>query len=105
MCDILALTPALEQLHVPQALSLDAAVLAVLPASLREAAFSVAFDDSCLMDHSLPVRSYAFPSAMPNLRSLDLQVLHHSHTLYTPVCFHTKCQIYIHTCSRNESKP
>jgi hypothetical protein len=59
---------------VPHALSLDATLLAVLPKTLREAAFSVAFDDGCLMDHSLPVQSYAFPVDMPNLHSLDLQV-------------------------------
>jgi hypothetical protein len=62
----------LKQLHVPDTMSLNQAVLRLLPCGLEVALLAVAFDDACV-DHG-DGKSYSFPAFMPNLKHLRLQV-------------------------------
>ena len=90
----------LKQLHVPDTISLNQAVLRHLPCGLGVALLAVAFDDACV-DHQ-DGKIYAFPSYMPVLKHLCLQVspcspfacscticaLECSHIKRTPVAAH-----------------
>ena len=74
LIELLAHMRTLQRLEVPHCLSLPAAVLSKLPATLVEASLSVAFDDSCLVDsHAPDGLEYALPASMPHLKGLDMQ--------------------------------
>lgn len=62
----------LKQLHVPDTISLNQAVLRHLPRGLEIARLAVAFNDACA-DH-WDGETYAFPAYMPALKHLRLQV-------------------------------
>ena len=62
----------LKQLHVPDTISLNQAVLRHLPCGLGVALLAVAFDDACADHRDGDI--YAFPAYMPVLKHLRLQV-------------------------------
>ena len=62
----------LKELHVPDTISLNQAVLRHLPCGLEIARLAVAFNDACA--DQWDGETYAFPAYMPALKHLRLQV-------------------------------
>ena len=104
LIELLAHMRTLRRLEVPHCLSLPAAVLSRLPATLTEASLSVAFDDSCLVDARAPEGlEFALPAIMPHLKGLDMQASHPSpmtHLMAPCVCTPLDLRLpTLHSCT------